>query len=73
MTTLRKFLQDWREIGVKDRSLTDDEILKIVKDWIRQVHDECREKIQYEELCIEEVLPLLAKRLDQQSRELGLL
>jgi hypothetical protein len=63
MTTLKKFLQDWREVGIQGRSLTDDEILKIVKDWIKQWHGYWREHIQYEELDAVEVLPLLAKQL----------
>jgi hypothetical protein len=36
MTELNKFLNDWREIGVQGRSLTNIEISKVVVDWLKQ-------------------------------------
>ena len=45
------------------RALTSDEIVSVTKDWIKQWHNHWRETIQYEELYIEEVLPLLVKQL----------
>ena len=71
MTTLRQiFDKEPSPVSLDERRLfTFEEIKRNVKEWIKQNHNEWREKIQYEEMYIEEVLPRLARILDNPIQE----
>ena len=61
MKTLNELL---KEIGYNDSPLRK-EVINAFKEWLQQNHKEWKEKIQYEEMYIEEVIPRLLEELKQ--------